>query len=97
KYEKQVASMLDGIKQGLYGGEDVSAGPWSIEAKTRKKFVGDKWMEQAVKNCPEGKVPIVIEHTNGQRHSNDLVMMRLGDFKDWYGNPNKEILHGGRL
>ena len=85
KYEKELAERFQGLRQGLYGGEDVAAGPWSIEAKTRKKFTGQAMMEQAIRNCPEGKCPIVVLHIIAQRHSEDIVMMRLGDFEDWWG------------
>ena len=87
-YEKRVQERFGGYKQGLYGGEDVATEIFSIEAKTRKKFVGQGFMEQAVANCPKDKVPLVIIHVVSQRMFNDLVMMRLGDFEDWYGNLN---------
>ena len=85
-YEKQVAERFKGHKQGLYGGEDVATEIFSIEAKTRKKFTGQGFMQQAISNCPEGKVPLVVVHVVGQRMPNDLVMMRMGDFEDWYGS-----------
>ena len=42
-------------------------------------------MAQAVRNAPDGKVPLVIVHVSGCRHTGDLVMLRLGDFEDWFG------------
>lgn len=86
KYEARIQKRFGGYKQGLYGGEDVATEIFSIEAKTRKKFVGQQFMDQAVSNCTKGKVPLVVVHVVGQRMPNDLVMMRLGDFEDWYGS-----------
>ena len=85
-YEKRLSERFKGYRQGLYGGEDVATEIFSIEAKTRKKFVGQQFMDQAVANCTKGKVPLVVVHVVGQRMPNDLVMMRLGDFEDWYGS-----------
>ncbi len=62
---------------------------FSVEAKERKKFVGQKFMEQAIRNCPTGKTPIVIVHILGKKHDNDLVMIRLKDWIAWMGGEYK--------
>ena len=85
-YEKKLSERFKGYRQGLYGGEDVATEIFSIEAKTRKRFAGQQFMEQAIVNCPKDKVPLVVVHIVSQRTANDLVMMRLGDFEDWYGS-----------
>lgn len=90
EYEKRLTDRFKGYRQGLYGGEDVATEIFSIEAKTRKKFVGKQFMEQAVANCSKDKTPLVVVHVVGQRMANDLVMLRLGDFEDWYGSLNVE-------
>jgi len=84
--EQAIAKRLNGKRLGLLGNEDVSAGPFSVEVKDRRAFVGTSFMEQAVRNCPEGKTPLVIVHCSGKRHDGDLVMMRLADWQDWHGN-----------
>ena len=89
-YEKKLSERFKGYRQGIYGGEDVATEIFSIEAKTRKKFAGQQFMEQAIANCPNDKVPLVVVHIISQRTANDLVMMRLGDFEDWYGSLNIE-------
>jgi hypothetical protein len=58
--------------------------------KDRKAFVGAGFMAQAIRNCPQGKTPLVIVHVTGARHNGDLVMMRLRDWQDWYGTLNND-------
>jgi len=84
--EQAIAKRLNGKRLGLLGNEDISAGPFSVEVKSRAAFVGTGWIEQAVRNSPEGKTPMVVIHLTGKRHDGDLVMMRLSDWQDWYGN-----------
>ncbi len=55
---------------------------FSIECKSRKKFVATGWMNQAIKNNKDNKIPLVIVHVRNQRHDNDIVLLRLKDFKD---------------
>jgi hypothetical protein len=38
--EKAVAGRLGGKRVGLFGGQDIEAGAFSIEAKDRKAFAG---------------------------------------------------------
>ena len=92
--ERSVAKRMGGKRVGILGKEDISCGPWSIEAKKRKAFVGCKYMEQAVRNCPAGKTPIVIVHMTSQRHGKDLVMMRFRDFEEWFGKLDLEKRRG---
>jgi len=72
-------------RKGIFGGEDVSMGLFSIEAKSRKKCVVTGWFEQAERNCPDDKTPLVDLHIHGQRRGNDIVMLRLRDFEDLFG------------
>jgi hypothetical protein len=78
--EKVVAKLLNGTRLGIFGKTDVMAGPWATEVKHRKKFIGETFMRQAEKNCPEGKVPLVIVHELYQRFDSSLVIIRLKDF-----------------
>jgi hypothetical protein len=80
--ERAVALILGGQRVGVLSGEDVHFdGPWSAEVKSRAAFVATGWMEQAVRNAPPGKVPIVAVHVRGKRHDDDLVLIRLSDWK----------------
>lgn len=80
--EKALAKLMNAERVGIFGKEDGRDEMFSMEWKSRKTFVGQKWMEQAVTNCPEGKIPLVTVHVTGQRRMNDLVMVRLCDWID---------------
>jgi hypothetical protein len=45
-------------------------------------------MDQAVRNAPPGKTPLVVVHVQGKRHDKDLVVIRLADWIDWHGGGN---------
>lgn len=86
-FEKHIAKLTGGDRVGIFGGTDVvcesngiSGEKWSIECKTRKSFTGKSFMDQSVRNSPFEYTPLVIVHVVGQRHDNDLVMIRM---KDW--------------
>jgi len=89
KVQTKVAKMIGGKSVGTIEGQDVEHPIWSIETKHRKKFIGNTFMNQAVKNCPEGKTPLVIVHELNQRHKNSLVLMRFFDWEEWFGKITK--------
>jgi hypothetical protein len=74
--ERQVAKMLNGRRMGILGKHDVEAGDWAVEVKDRVACVLFKWMEQAVRNCPPGKTPVVIAHKTGSSHGEDLICIQ---------------------
>jgi len=81
--ERAVASALNGVRIGTMGGEDVHLdGPWSCEVKSRQAFAAMPWMEQTTRNAPKGKKPLVVVHVHGKRHDDDLVILRLKDWKE---------------
>ena len=83
--ERIVAKKLGGKRVGTMSAEDIHIdGPFSCEVKSRQAFVACGWMEQAKKNA-KGKTPILIVHVHGKRHDDDLVIMRMKDFEDWWG------------
>lgn len=47
----------------------------------RSKFIGNSYMDQAEKNCPDSKLPVVVVHTTGRRHDQDIVLVRELYFK----------------
>ena len=83
--ERAVAKLTGGKRIGILGNDDVQAGLWSIEVKDRVRFIGATFMQQAIRNCPKDKTPLVVVHVTGQRHADDLVMIRLADWLDYYG------------
>ena len=83
--QSKMAKRLGGKSVGTIEGQDISHSVFSVEVKHRKKFVGNTFMNQAVKNSPEGKVPLVIVHELNQRFDKALVMIRMKDWEEWYG------------
>lgn len=84
--ERAVAQALGGMRIGTLSGEDVHFdGPFSAEVKSRAAFVACDWMDQAVRNAPAGKTPLVVVHVRGKRHDNDLVIIRMADWEEWHG------------
>jgi len=91
--ERAVAAALGGKRTGHLGGADVDAGWLSVEVKHRASIPA--WlvgaMEQAERNAgvdADGvtrQLPIVVIHQHGGRHVDDLVVLRLGDFTEWFG------------
>lgn len=59
----------------------------SVEVKHRKTLPA--WLvgalDQARRNAAPGKLAIAVLHQAGRRHDNDLVVMRLRDFEEWFG------------
>lgn len=79
--QKKVVESLGGLNIGTLGGEDGSHPIFSIEVKHRVKFIGESFMVQAEKNCPEGKIPLLVVHSKNKRHEDDLVIMRMYEFE----------------
>lgn len=83
--ERAVAQRIGGKRIGTLSGEDIQHPVFSGEVKSRKAFAAAPWMDQAVRNCPKGKTPLVVVHVHGSRHDKDLVMFRMQDFEDLLG------------
>ena len=90
--ERLVASALGGERVPVTGrargdAPDVAHDWLSIEVKHRKALPA--WLQdaisQAVAAAGISQLPIVVLHACGQRHGNDLVVLRLADFQDWFG------------
>lgn len=85
KYQAKLARLVGGKSVGTIEGQDIEHPMFSFEAKKRQAFVACAWMNQARRNAPEGKVPVVVVHVTGQRHSDDLVVCSLRDWLDLHG------------
>jgi len=95
--EREIAGILGGKRVPVSGRARGDAPdirhPWlSIEVKSRKTLPA--WIKDAVSQAraaaTEHQLPVAILHQEGGRHGLDLVVMRLKDFRDWFG----EIEHG---
>ena len=90
--ERAVASALGGRRVPVSGRArgDVPdvAHPWlSVEVKHRKSLPA--WildaMSQARAAARSDQLPCAILHESGRRHDDNLVLVRLGDFREWFG------------
>lgn len=89
--ERAIAKRLNGRRLGATGRAtaDVVNAWLGAEIKHRRRL--PEWLKVALDQARNGageRLPIVILHESGQRHDNDLVLMRLADFEDWFGVVN---------
>lgn len=97
--ERAVAGRLGGRRvpvSGRGGGPDVEHSWLAIEVKSRRKLPQwlQKAMDQALAAARLSQLPVVVLHEHGQRHLNDLVLMRLHDFEAWFGGSLSDDGHG---
>ncbi|MBC7233107.1 MAG: hypothetical protein H5T68_07715 [Chloroflexi bacterium] len=84
--ERTIAKRLGGRRVGCTGRADVTSDWLSIEVKTRKRL--PEWLRAALEQASldaGDKLALVVLHETGQRHDNDLVVLRLRDFEGWFG------------
>lgn len=89
-HERKTASMLGG-KRNIDGkggaAVDVTHDCFAIECKTRRDV--PQWLQHAMQQArgaaTAGQLPIVVIHPHGARYADDLVVLRLADFRDWFG------------
>jgi len=87
--ERTIAQKTGGTRVGVTGKAtpDVVNDWLSIEVKSRQRL--PLWlknaMAQAKRNAIEGTLAIVVLHEKRQRYDDDIVMMTLKDFNDWFG------------
>lgn len=89
--QKILVERLGGKNVGTIEGQDGEHEHFSIEIKHRAKFIGEAFMLQAEKNCPEGKIPLLVVHSKGKNHNDDLVLIRLKEWEKIYGKINKNL------
>jgi hypothetical protein len=91
--EREVAALIGGERVPITGRgrgsePDVRHDIYSVEIKYRKAL--PDWMHDALDQAEKAKkrpdqLPIVIFREKGQRVSQAFVMLRLGEFQDWFG------------
>jgi len=87
--ERAVARKLGGQRVGNTGRAtcDVRAGRLAVECKARKAL--PSWLVDAVSqahaNAAPGQLAVVVLHETGQRYDDALVVVRLSEWHEWYG------------
>lgn len=89
--ERRVAQIIGGQRTSKTGlgsqTPDVESGSYSVEVKHRANVPA--WLsgalEQSQRNATPGKLPLVVIHEAGARHDDDMVLLRLSDFVEWFG------------
>jgi len=82
--ERAVCDYL-GIERIAGVGRRDGDGDWfSVEVKSRQKVAGylTDGMEQSERLSRPDQLAIVVLHETGWRHDDDLVVMRLSEFRD---------------
>ncbi len=90
QHERKTARLLGGTRNIDSKGSaavDVLHPAFAVECKTRKDV--PQWllgaMQQARRAAMAGQLPIVVLHPHGAPYADDLVIVRLTDFVDWFG------------
>lgn len=90
--EREICRRLGIQRTGHLGGADGSGGWLSVEVKHRKTLPA--WlhdaMAQAQRHAEDGQLPIVALHEFKQKYGGVYVVMRLGDFVDYFGNEDEK-------
>jgi len=94
--ERAIANLLGGERVPVTGRQrgsapDISHPVLSLEVKHRKTLPAWLYdaMEQAQASKRGDKLPAVILHGRGKEYRHSMVMVRLDDFVEWYGDPRK--------
>lgn len=89
-YERRIADVLGGERVGPAGVESADIRHDWLAPECKFRSFLPRWLfdtiAQAVTNAEPGKLPLAILHEKGARWPDDLVIMRLGDFVEWF-NP----------
>ncbi len=100
-HERATAQALGGVRTGNRGtasGDVVS--DWAVvECKERAQL--PQWLlgavaqaERAAAGFTSPRLPVVVLHELKGRRIDDLVVMRLGEFKSWFGSWRGDAVEG---
>lgn len=91
--ERGIAKYLGGQRVGHLGGHDIDCGWLRVEVKTRKTLPG--WildaLTQAERNGADGVLAAVVLHQERMQYGDALLVMRLADFRDWFGDARAQL------
>jgi hypothetical protein len=96
--ERELALVVGGCRVPVSGrarGDvpDIEHRWLSIEAKSWSAMperVLDALRQAEAANVTGRKLPVALIHGNGERYERALVVLRLGDFMDWFGGGGQQ-------
>jgi len=90
--EREIASRLGGQRipvSGRAGKPDIDHKWLAVEVKLKRRL--PIWLKSALFQAEvaarPGQLPVTILHELGARHDDDIVLVRLRDFREWFGDP----------
>lgn len=92
--ERKIAGLLGGERIPVTGRQrgdapDIKHSHLSVEVKHRKAL--PDWLLDAMRQAQasrKGKqLPVVILHGKNTKYAESMVLVRLDDFVEWYGDP----------
>jgi len=93
RHERAVAQAFGGVRSGNRGtaAGDVVSDWLCVECKQRAAL--PVWLERAMVQAESAaagyvgdRLPVVVLHATGRRRRDDLVVVRAGAFRDWFGS-----------
>ncbi len=90
--ERRVADFIGGKRVPITGrgrgdAPDIAHEWLCPEVKHRRKL--PDWLHEAMSQARAAatseQLPIVVLHQHGQQHRDDFVVLRLSDFRDYFG------------
>lgn len=80
--ELAIARLLNS-RRCHYEGPDVDCAEWAVEVKHGRQIPRTvlKWWEQAQKNTPAGKRPLLVLHPLGTRYEDSLAIVKISELK----------------
>ena len=97
--ERRIAQLTGGHRVPVTGrrGQPDVAHPWlALEVKTRDRL--PRWLvaalAQAQAVADRDQLPVAVLHEHGARYRDALVVLRLGDFLDWFVGAGAQDVKG---
>ncbi len=97
--ERAIARLLGGVRVPVSGRQrgdapDVAHAWLSVEVKDRAALPA--WLAEALAQAEASagplQLPIAVLHQVGQRHDRALVVLRLGEFVEWFGDTGESVI-----
>jgi hypothetical protein len=89
--EREVAKHIGGRRVPITGrgrGDVPDIAHTWLSPEVKCRGVVPAWLEEALVQAKaaakQDQLPVAIIHKVGQEHADDLVVLRLKDFKDWF-------------